>query len=170
MHVSLAFFRETTHEARRRQGAAIKRHTQSFHGLLVQLFYKIKEHGTTRSSPRVSTMMRRGCADRRRVARPGEHDAAEGVAAAACCGITSSTPRARRGGNPRGYTNWRRSCCARSTPLTTVKARVGARAGHGDLRHGIHREEPQFGQGGSWAFLARMHRKTEGRRSCCRHA
>jgi hypothetical protein len=42
----------------------------------------------------------RDCADRRRVARPSERDAVEGVAAAACCDLTSSTPRARRRGNP----------------------------------------------------------------------
>jgi hypothetical protein len=53
MHVGLAFCRETTDEARRRQGAAIKRHTQLLHSLLVQLFYKIKEHGTTRSHQRI---------------------------------------------------------------------------------------------------------------------
>lgn len=81
---------------------------------------------------------------------------------AARCAISSSTPRARRGGNPCGCVNWRRGCCARSTALTTVKARAGARAGHGDLCHGIHGEEPQLGQEGSWAFLARMHRKTRG--------
>jgi hypothetical protein len=76
--------------------AAIKRHIQSIDNLFVPSFYKFKEHGTARSSPRVSTTTRRRCADRRREARSGEHDAAKGVAAATCCGITSSMPRARR--------------------------------------------------------------------------
>jgi hypothetical protein len=38
-------------------------------------------------------MARRGCVDRRRVARPGERDAAEGIAAAAAVALR----RARRG-------------------------------------------------------------------------
>jgi hypothetical protein len=96
MYVGLAFCRETTREARRRQGAAIKRHTQSLHNLFVQSFYKIKEHGTERSSPWVSTTTRRRCADRRRVARFGERGAAKGVAAAA------AIRRARRGRDAEG--------------------------------------------------------------------
>jgi hypothetical protein len=83
------------------KGATIRRHTQLFHSLLVQLFYKIKEHGTAGSSPRVSTTMLTRCTDRRREARSGERDAAKGVAAATCCGISSSTPGARRRGDPR---------------------------------------------------------------------
>jgi hypothetical protein len=90
-----------TREARRRQGTAIKRHTQLLHSLLVQSFYKIKEHGIAGSSPRIDGIVTGTGADRRRVVRSGERDAAEGVAAAAaCCGITSSTPRARRRGDP----------------------------------------------------------------------
>ena len=92
---------ETTREARRRQGAAIKRHTQLFHGLLVQLFHIINEHKTSRSSPRVLTTTRRRCADRRCEARSGDRDAAKGVAAATCCGISSSTPGVRRREDPR---------------------------------------------------------------------
>lgn len=68
---------------------------------------------------------RKGCADRRRVARPGERDAAEGIAAAACCGITSSTQRARRRGDPRGCTNWRRGYCARLTAAGSTTSRTG---------------------------------------------
>jgi hypothetical protein len=75
--------------------AAIKRHTQSFHSLLVQSFYKFKEHGTARSSPRVSTMTRRLCADRRREARSDERDAAKGVAAAAARARTQTGEGAR---------------------------------------------------------------------------
>ena len=97
MHVGLAFCRETTREARRRQGAAIKRHTQLLHSLLVQLFYKIKEHGTAGSSPRVSTTTRRRCADRRCEARSGERDTAKGVAAAAL-----ALHRTRRGRDAEG--------------------------------------------------------------------
>jgi hypothetical protein len=62
--------------------AAIKQHTQSLHNLFVQSFYKFKEHGTARSSPRVSTTTRRRCVDRRHEARSGERDATKGVAAA----------------------------------------------------------------------------------------
>jgi hypothetical protein len=92
---------ETTREAQQRQGAAIRRHTQLFHGLLVQLFHKINEHKTSRSSPRVSTTTRRRCTDRRCEARSGDRDAAKGVAAATCCGISSSTPGVRRREDPR---------------------------------------------------------------------
>jgi hypothetical protein len=46
--------------------AAIKRHTQSLHNLFVQSFYKFKEHGTVRSSPRVFWHRGWGCVDRRR--------------------------------------------------------------------------------------------------------
>jgi hypothetical protein len=53
MHVDLAFYRETMHEARRQQGAVIKLHPQLLHSLLVQLFYKIKEHRTTRYHRRI---------------------------------------------------------------------------------------------------------------------
>jgi hypothetical protein len=89
--------------------AAIKRHTQSLHNLFVQSFYKIKEHGTARSSPRVSTTMRRRCADRRLEARLSERDAAKGVAAAAAVAFR----RARRG---------------RDTARTHVAARTGVAA------------------------------------------
>jgi hypothetical protein len=65
------------------KGAAIRRHTQLLHSLFVQLFYKIKEHGTAGSSTWVSTTTSRRCADRRREARSGERDTAKGVAAAA---------------------------------------------------------------------------------------
>jgi hypothetical protein len=92
---------ETTREARRRQGAAIKRHTQLFHGLLVQLFHIINEHKTSRSSPRVLTTTRRRCADRRCEARSGDRDAAKGVTAATCCGISSSMPGVRHREDPR---------------------------------------------------------------------
>jgi hypothetical protein len=59
VHVGLAFCRETTREARQRQGAAIKRHTQLLKSLLVQLFHKINEHETAKSSPWVSTTAHR---------------------------------------------------------------------------------------------------------------
>jgi hypothetical protein len=39
--------------------ATIKRYTQALHNLFVQSFYKFKEHGTARSSPRVSTTAHR---------------------------------------------------------------------------------------------------------------
>jgi hypothetical protein len=89
--------------------AAIKRHTQSLHNLFVQSFYKIKEHGIARSSPRVSTTTRRRCADRQREARLGERDAAKGVAAAAAVAFR----RARRG---------------RDTARTHVATRTGVTA------------------------------------------
>jgi hypothetical protein len=60
------------------------------HNLLVWLFYRTRETRDNRVSPWVSTTARRDCADRRRVARPGECDAAEGVAAAARAGTQTS--------------------------------------------------------------------------------
>jgi hypothetical protein len=74
--------------------------------------------------------------------------------AAARCVILSSTPRARRGGNPCGCANWRRGCCARLTALTTVKARAGARAmGVGASAAGKWKQLlPAAGHRGEWGL------------------
>jgi hypothetical protein len=122
MYVGLAFCRETKREAQRRQGAAIKRHTQLLHSLLVQLFHKINEHKTARSHQRI-------LASRQGLRRSGRCKRHRGdLMAAARCGISSSTPRARRGGNPHDCANWCRGCCARSSALMTMKERAGVHA------------------------------------------
>jgi hypothetical protein len=82
------------------------------------------------------------CAERRREARPGERDTAEGIAAAACCGITLSTPRARRREDP-----W---------PLRAATfCRAGESAGkielaahdHGDKADGLLQKRSSVGDG-----------------------
>jgi hypothetical protein len=90
VHVGLAFCRETTREARQRQGAAIKRHTQLLKSLLVQLFHKINEHRSARSHRRILASQQ----GLRRSGRCKQHGG--DLMTAARCGISSSTQQAPR--------------------------------------------------------------------------
>jgi hypothetical protein len=118
-------YRETTREARRRQGAAIKRHTQLLHSLLVQLFYKIKEHGTSRSHHGL-TASRQGL--RRSTTGGLTWRARRSGGRRCCCGITPSTSRVRRRGDVEAAAMDRR-CCAAQIGSTLVRRWPRKRSG-----------------------------------------
>jgi|UniRef100_A0A804NSC0 hypothetical protein len=92
---------------------------------------------TARGSPRVSTTTRGGCADRRRVARPGGRNAAGGVAAAAAFAF---------------FQTRRKHDSAGSTLLSFGGVEeYGMALGREFLATGMHgRGTPALGEGAGW--------------------
>ena len=92
---------------------------------------------TARGSPRVSTTTRGGCADRRRVARPGGRNAAGGVAAAAAFAF---------------FQTRRKHDSAGSTLLSLGGVEeYGMALGREFLATGMHgRGTPALGEGAGW--------------------